>query len=57
MKRRVASPPTIDKRAGYNRNTISFVYTTVQYDITVKKTDGGASVKKVSPPTVQRPKN
>lgn len=35
---------------------ISFVYTTVQYDITIK-TDGAASVNKVSPPTVQRPKN
>ncbi len=35
--------------------TISFVYTTVQYDVIVKN-DGSATVNKVSPPTVQRPK-
>lgn len=34
---------------------ISFAYTTVQYDVVIKN-DGSATVKKVSPPTVQRPK-
>ena len=35
---------------------VSFVYTSVQYDVTIKS-NGAASVNKVAPPTVQRPKN
>ncbi len=34
---------------------ISFVYTTFQYDMTIKN-DSSVTVKKISPPTVQRPK-
>jgi translation initiation factor 1 (eIF-1/SUI1) len=34
---------------------ISFVYTTVQYDMIIKS-DGGATVNRVSPPTIARPK-
>jgi len=34
---------------------ISFVYTTLQYDITIKS-DGGAAVNRISPPTIARPK-
>jgi hypothetical protein len=34
---------------------IPFVYTTVQYDITIKN-DGSATVNRVSPPSVARPK-
>jgi RHS repeat-associated protein len=46
--------PIID--GGYRSGVpITFVYTTVQYDITIKN-EGGASVNKISPPAVQRPK-
>jgi RHS repeat-associated protein len=36
--------------------TISFVYTSVQYDVIIKN-DGSAVVNKISPPAIQRPKN
>ena len=42
--------------AGVMTNTpFSFVYTTVQYDVTIKN-GGSATVNKVVPPTVKRPK-
>lgn len=36
-------------------NTLTFVYTSIQYDVAIKN-DGSATVKKISPPTVQRKK-
>lgn len=35
-------------------NKVSFVYTTVQYDMIIKS-DGTAAINKISPPTVKRP--
>ncbi len=52
-KRYEPPPPNGQLKVG---DTTHFVYTSIQYDIIIKG-DGSATITKVSPPTVQRPKN
>lgn len=53
-KRYSPDNPTLDQKT--QNLTYQFVYTTVQYDVTFKSSGRSLEVKRISPPSVQRPK-